>query len=85
MGISLCAPVSATPLAQQNLQTVNAQAEIDQALVERIIRYVQVNYDIDYNCLCDMYQKGLMTIEKSQDGYLVRVGNLLQVSLDENI
>ncbi len=60
-----------TPLTPQLIE--NAQGEIDPALVETILRYIQVEYDYDYSCLCSLYQNGNILIEKSPQGYAVTI------------
>ena len=87
-GICLSVPTKAKPLSSFHLQNELVSAEIDSELVERIIRYVLVNYGLDYNCLCEQYKAGVMTIEKVQEGYLVRVvdgGNILEIIADDSI
>ena len=61
-----------------------AQPEIDPALVESILRYVQFAYGYDYECLCEQYQKGELTIDKSIEGYRVtlREGGVLVALMD---
>ena len=78
----------ASPVAPLQTISIQGQTEIDQDLVERIIRYVQVNYGLDYSCICDQYKNGIMTIDKVEEGYLVRVldgGNLIEILVDESI
>lgn len=64
----------------------NANPDIDPALVEQIIRYIQQEYDYDYQCLCDQYAKGEMTIEKDIAGYRVSLldggGGVIQIIID---
>ena len=58
------------------------QGEMDPALVEAILRAVQVEYGYDYACLCEQYQNGELTIEKNGEGYLVSlVDGSLTVSI----
>ena len=72
-----------TPASSQIIQL--AQGEIDPALVETILKYIQVEYDMDYNCLCQSYQKGTLTIEKSLQGYVVKLadGGLIGILDDQ--
>ena len=46
---------------------------ISDALVEQILRYVGQEFDLEYGCLCDWYDNGLVTIEKSGSNYLVTI------------
>ncbi len=79
----------ATDMSNIELQTVQSNAEMDPALVESIIKYVQVNYGLDYECLCEQYKNGILTIDKVQEGYLVRAsdggGGILVVVADSDI
>ncbi len=89
--VAVCAALPtrgiATDLSDIQLQTVTVSAEVDPALVEQIIRYVQVNYGLDYVCLCDQYNDGTMTIDKVAEGYLVTVddGGGLAILIDDDI
>ena len=68
-------------------QIIFAQGEMDPALVESILRYVQVEYGYDYNCLCEMHKNGSLTIEKDPQGYLVRIvdgGGIITTILDNS-
>ncbi len=87
-GVATGTPVLGTNLSDYNSQTVTTTATIDQDLTEQIIRYVQVNYGLDYACLCDQHKNGIMTIDKVEEGYLVRVvdgGNLIEIFVDDTI
>ncbi len=88
--VVLCATLNqgliATPSPIALNSCVEANAEIDAALVEQILRYIQQEYDYDYDCLCDQYANGELTIEKDLAGYVVTLqdggGALIQVLIE---
>lgn len=65
--------VDATPLNQISIETLELNAEIDQSLVEQILRQVQEEYDYDFECLCLAYLNGEVTISKVPNGYQVLI------------
>lgn len=85
MGIPASQSLLATPSYSLVLQELDQ--EIDSRLVEQILRAAEQSSEYDYNCLCDMYINGDLTISKVVEGYLVSIsdgeGGVGQILIDE--
>lgn len=49
--------------------------EISQELVEKILKYVAVVYEYDFQCLCDAHENGLVEISKVATGYQIEIND----------
>jgi|GEM_PF-3785207 len=47
--------------------------EISAELLGSIFRYLQQHYDYNYECLCDQYKQGEISVEVTSQGYLVSI------------
>lgn len=65
--------MDATPSYIENLVENNP---IENELVEAILRYVSFETGLDYEHLYETYDSGELTIEKSDDGYLVTLAEV---------
>lgn len=73
--------------ANQFQPTISVEeSQISQSLVEQILRQVEQEYGYDFDCLCNQYKEGKVTIDKSSQGYLVTIedgGALIDVLISD--
>ncbi len=77
IGLGMGIPASQSLLASPSSSVIvlESEQEIDSRLVEQILRAVEQSSEYDYNCLCDMYANGELTIAKVVEGYQVSISD----------
>ena len=50
-------------------------ASIDRGLIDKILHQVEKESSYDYQCLCDKYDQGELTIQKDIQGYRVAIND----------
>ena len=78
--------IYATPTLPSTQISHIQSAEPSGQFVENILRILERDYSLDYNCLCQQYKNGDLTISKSPDGYRVIIeddgGIILDILVD---
>lgn len=72
--IAICATfpgkVEATSMSNLQMQ-IELNEEVDPATAERVLHVLELDYGLDYECLCEQYRNGDIIIERCREGYQV--------------